>query len=298
MKLHDDEIDIDAGLVSRLVAAQFPQLSDLPVCEVPSTGTVNAIYRIGDDLCARLPRVERWTRALERECTWLPRLAPGLTLQVPEPVWKGQPTGEYPFSWAIFRWIEGQIYTEDSVDDERRAAADLARFVAELRRLDLRPINDVTPLGGRRPLAELDAGTRDWVALAGGLIDSAAVLAAWEDALQGQAWDGTHVWIHGDLLPPNLIVSDGRLRAVIDFGGCGLGDPATDLNPAWSVFGPAGRAVFRAALEADDDTWRRARGIALSQAVGLIPYYAVTNPALTALGQRMLSGILADINAG
>lgn len=88
------------------------------------------------------------------------------------------------------------------------------------------------------------------------------------------------------------------MRAVIDFGGCGLGDPATDLNPAWSVFGPAGRAVFRAALEADDDTWRRARGIALSQAVGLIPYYAVTNPALTALGQRMLSGILADINAG
>jgi aminoglycoside phosphotransferase (APT) family kinase protein len=298
MKLHDDEVDIDAALVTRLVAEQFPHLSDLPVCEVNSTGTVNAIYRLGDDVCARLPRVGRWARGLAKEFEWLPRLAPGLTLQVPEPVAKGQPTSDYPFGWAIFRWIDGQTYAQDRIDDECQAAADLAQFVAELRCTDVPAINDDTLSGGRRPLAAVDAETRSWVAQAGALIDGPAVIAAWEDALRLPAWDGTDGWIHSDLLPPNLLVSGGRLRAVIDFGGVGLGDPATDLNPAWSVLGQAGRAVFRDALAADDDSWRRGRGIALSQAVGLIPYYAVTNPALTALGQRMLREILADINAG
>jgi aminoglycoside phosphotransferase (APT) family kinase protein len=298
MKLHDDEVDIDAALVARLVADQFPHLSDLPVCEVNSTGTINAIYRLGDDLCARLPRVERWARGLAKECEWLPRLAPGLTLRIPEPVAKGQPTTEYPFCWAIFRWIEGQTYARDRIDDELQAAADLAQFVAELRSRDLPAINEQTPFGNRRPLAEVDAETRSWLAKAGALIDGPAVIAAWEDALRGPAWDGTYGWIHSDLLPANLLVSDGRLRAVIDFGSVGLGDPATDLNPAWSVLGETGRAVFRDALGADDDSWRRGRGIALSQAAGLIPYYAVTNPAMSALGRRMLTEILADINAG
>jgi aminoglycoside phosphotransferase (APT) family kinase protein len=297
MKLHADEVDISSDLVGRLVAEQFPHLADLPVTEFNSTGTVNAIYRLGDDLCVRLPRVRRWARGLERECEWLPRLSPGLTLQVPEPVVKGLPTDEYPFSWAVFRWIDCQPYASDRIDDERRAAADLAQFVAELRSADLPPIDDDTPFGGRLPLAEQDAATRDWIAQAGDLIDGPAVTAAWEDALAGPAWDGTYSWIHSDLLPPNLLVKDGRLVAVIDFGATGVGDPATDLNPAWSIFGQASRTVFRDLVGADDDTWRRGRGIAISQAVGLVPYYVRTNPVLSALGQRMLTEILADVDA-
>jgi aminoglycoside phosphotransferase (APT) family kinase protein len=296
MKLHDDEVDIDADLVRRLVAEQFPHLSDLPLTEFQSTGTVNAIYLLGDELCVRLPRVERWACGLGREWTWLPLLAPGLTLQVPEPVLKGLPTSYYPFAWAIFRWIDGQPYAPDRVDDERQAAADLAQFVTELRRNDLPPIDDVTPYGGRPPLAEQDGEVRNLVARSGDLIDGAAVTAAWEDALKGPAWDGTYAWIHSDLLPPNLLVKNGRLRAVIDFGTTGLGDPATDLNPAWSTFGQAGRSVFRTLVGADEDAWRRGRGIAISQAVGLVPYYLVTNPGLSALGQRMLREILADIH--
>jgi aminoglycoside phosphotransferase (APT) family kinase protein len=295
MKLHDGEVDISADLVRRLVAEQFPQLSDLPVTEFMSTGTVNAIYLLGDELCVRLPRVQRWASGLERECRWLPLLAPSLTLQVPEPVALALPTSYYPFSWAIFRWIDGQPYAQDRVDDERQAAADLAQFVTELRSNDLPPIDRNRPFGGRPFLAEQDADVRNWIAQAGDLIDGPAVTAAWEDALTGSAWDGAYVWIHGDLLPPNLLVSDGRLRAVIDFGATGRGDPATDLNPAWSVFGPAGRKVFRDLVGADDDTWRRGRGIATGQAVGLVPYYAVTNPAMSALGRRMLREILADI---
>jgi len=207
---------------------------------------------------------------------------------VPEPVGNGLPTGEYPFSWAIFRWIDGQTYAPDRIDDERQAAADLARFVAELRSKKLPPIDDETPYGGRLPLAQQDAATRDWIGQAGELIDGPAVTAAWEDALKGPAWGTTYAWIHSDLVPPNLLVKDGRLSAVIDFGATGLGDPATDLNPAWSVFGQAGRAVFRDLVGADGDTWRRGRVIAISQAVGLVPYYVVTNPALSRLGQRML----------
>jgi aminoglycoside phosphotransferase (APT) family kinase protein len=296
MKLHDDEVTIDIDLVRRLVAERFPRLSELSLREFHSTGTVNAIYLLGDDLCVRLPRVQRWASCLEQECTWLPRLAPGLTLQVPEPVAKAMPTSYYPFSWAIFRWIDGQTYAPDRVDDERQAAVDLAQFVSELRGNRMPPIDDQTPYGGRPPLAEQDADVRNWIAEAGSLIDGPAVTAAWEDALQSPAWDGAHEWIHSDLVPPNLLVKDGRLRAVIDFGGGGLGDPATDLNPAWSVFGQAGRAVYRDLVGADDDTWRRGRGIAISQAVGLVPYYLVTNPALSALGRRMLGEILADFH--
>jgi aminoglycoside phosphotransferase (APT) family kinase protein len=254
LKLHDDEVTIDTDLVRRLVAERVPQLSGLPLREFQSTGTVNAIYLLGDDLCVRLPRVQRWAHCLEQECTWLPLLAPGLTLQVPEPVVTAMPTSYYPFSWATFRWIDGQAYAPDRVDDERQTAADLAQFVSELRGNRMPPINDQTPYGGRPPLAQQDADVRSWIAQAGSLIDGSAVTAAWEDALQSPAWNGAYAWIHSDLVPPNLLVKDGRLRAVIDFGATGLGDPATDLNPAWSVFGQAGRAVYRDLVGADDDT--------------------------------------------
>ena len=130
MKMHDGEVGIDAGLVRRLVAVQFPRLAGLPVRAVRSTGTVNAIYRLGDDLCARLPRLQRYTGDLVDELRWLPWLAPRLSLQVPEPVAVGRPASGYPFPWAIYRWIDGQPYADELVDDERQAAADLARFVA------------------------------------------------------------------------------------------------------------------------------------------------------------------------
>ena len=289
--MHDGETRIDAGLVQRLVAAQFPDLAGLPVREVKSTGTVNAIYRLGGQLCARLPRLPRYVSSLEREWRWLPVLAPGLTLRVPEPVALGQPAAEYPFTWLIYRWIDGRPYADQLIDDERQAALDLARFVAELRHT-ASPAD--APAAGRRPLAELDTGTRTSIAAAADVIDGPAALAAWASALRAPAWDGSPVWIHADLLRPNLLVTHGRLRAVIDFGSAGAGDPATDVIPAWAVFRPAGRAAFRAALGVDDGTWRRARGIALHQAAALIPYYAVSNPGFAALGRRTVTEVVAD----
>jgi aminoglycoside phosphotransferase (APT) family kinase protein len=291
--MHDGELDIDAGMVERLVAGQFPELAGLPVRPVGATGTVNAIYRLGDDLCVRLPRMRRWADGLVREQLWLPRLAPHVSLRVPEPVCAGRPAAEYPFAWAVYRWLAGQPYADELVADEREAAADLAQFVLELRRLD--PAG--APRAGRRPLRDLDADTREAIESAAGVVDSAAALAAWAAALDAPAWDGTPTWIHADLLRPNLLVDRGRIGAVIDFGSVGAGDPASDVIAAWSVFGRAGRATYRAALDVDDATWSRARGIALHQAAMIIPYYATTNPGFVTLAKRTVEEILVDVGA-
>jgi aminoglycoside phosphotransferase (APT) family kinase protein len=206
-KMHDGEVDIGAGLVERLVAAQFPQYTGLAVSPVPSAGTVNAIYRLGDDLCVRLPRVARYAAELEKECRWLPELAPRLPLRVPSPVALLGPDAEFPFPWAVYRWIDGQPYGDGLVCDELAAATDLARFVTELRQA---PAVPEAPHGGRRPLRELDAATREAINAARGIVDSDAATAAWDLALQAPIWDGRPTWIHADLLRPNLLVSGGR----------------------------------------------------------------------------------------
>jgi aminoglycoside phosphotransferase (APT) family kinase protein len=289
--MHDDEVDIDAALVKTLVAAQLPHLADLPVTAIRSTGTVNAIYRLGDSLCVRLPRMEEWAEDLHREVVWLPALAPCLSLQVPVTVERGRPASGYPFGWAVYEWIEGLPYTDDLVDDERQAARDLAGFITELRRIE--PLA-AAPRGGRRPLGELDVGTREAISAARGVIDSDAAAAVWDLALEAPMWAGAPVWVHADLLRPNVLVRDGRICAVIDFGAAGVGDPAADVIAAWTVFGPRGREEFRDSLDVDDGTWSRARGFALHQAAMIIPYYRETNPEFVVLAKRTVEQILAD----
>jgi aminoglycoside phosphotransferase (APT) family kinase protein len=294
-QMHPDEVPIDAGLVGRLVAEEFPRLTGLPISAVRSTGTVNAIYRLGDHLYARLPRVPSWAKDLDNEWHWLPKLAPHLSLRIPEPVAKGHPASGYPFSWAIYRWIDGQSYADALVDDEHQSAKDLAQFVAELRAID--PVVGA-PRGGRAPLRTLDAVTREAIESARNVIDSDAASAAWERALEAPAWKGTPVWIHADLVRPNLLVHGGRLCAVIDFGAVGVGDPAADVIPAWSVFGPTGREMFRGALDVDDGMWNRARGFALHQAAMIIPYYRETNPGFVEMAKRTVEEVLDDYGTG
>ena len=289
--MHADEVDIDVDLVARMLTAQFPEMSDLAIRAARSTGTVNALYRLGDHLYVRMPRVASWAKDLEAEWAWLPKLAPHLTLRVPTPVALGRPAEGYPFSWAVYEWIEGEPYADENVDDERQAAADLAQFVIELRRIE--PFAGA-PRAGREPLLELDADTRAAIEAARGAIDSDAAASAWECALAAPTWQGSPVWIHDDLLKPNLLVHGGRLDAVIDFGGAGIGDPAADVIPAWSVFGPVGRQMFREALGVDDGTYQRARGLALHQAALIIPYYRQTNPEFVALAKRTVDEVLAD----
>jgi aminoglycoside phosphotransferase (APT) family kinase protein len=292
--MHEGQVAIEVGLVRRLLRDQWPGVAHRSIRPVDSTGTVNALFRIGEDLVARLPLVARWADGIEREWEWLPWFSDRVTTALlPEPVFKGRPTDDYPLPWAVHRWIDGATYDDDVVDDERSAAETVGRFVLELRSLE---VPDHAPRGGRRPLRELDAGTREAIRAADGMIDASAAMTVWEEALDTPAWDGAATWIHGDLLRPNLLVRDGRLEAVIDFGGVGIGDPAIDLMPAWSVFGPAGREVFGSMLEVDEATWSRGRGIALHQAAMVIPYYAETNPRFVELSSRAIGQIVDDFS--
>jgi aminoglycoside phosphotransferase (APT) family kinase protein len=252
---------------------------------------VNAIYRLGDDMCVRLPRMHAWAGDLEKELRWLPTLASHLPLAVPEPLATGRPDGGYPFVWAVYRWLEAETFACERVGDEQQAAIQLAQFVARLRGID----PSGAPRSRRdRSMHAQDGETRTAIEQLRGVIDVDAVTAAWEVALQAPVWDGRAVWTHGDLLPPNLLVDHGRLVAIIDFGSMGLGDPAIDVIPAWSVFGAGGRGAFRAALDVDDATWARGRGFALHQALLIIPYYPATNPAFVTMATRTIEEVLAD----
>jgi aminoglycoside phosphotransferase (APT) family kinase protein len=294
--MHVDEVDVDVSLVGRLLAAQFPQWADLPIEPVHSAGTDNAIYRLGSDMTVRLPRIPGATGQVDKEHRWLPRLAPHLPLAIPVPLAKGTPGEGYPWHWSIYRWLEGENATVEHITDLDQAARELAQFVAALQRID--------PLGGPPPgahnsfwgvpLSTRDAYTRAAIASLEGMLDTSAVTAAWDAALQAPAWHGPPVWIHGDLQPLNLLVERGRLSAVIDFGCLGVGDPACDLIVAWNFLSAEARDVFRATLPVDDATWARGRGWALSVGLIALPYYQSTNPVLANIARRAIEEVLAS----
>jgi aminoglycoside phosphotransferase (APT) family kinase protein len=298
--MHADEVDTDVGLIKRLLAAQFPEWADLAIEPVLPRGTDNALYRVGDDMVARLPRRERTTSTLEKEREWLPRLAPELPLAVPVPLAAGMPAEGYPFAWAVYTWLEGENVTSERIGDPGQLATDLAHFVAALQAID--------PTGGPapgehnffrgEPLARRDAATRSAVASLDGEIDVDAVTKAWEEALGASDWGRPPVWIHGDLDSRNLLAEGGRLRGVIDFGGLGVGDPACDVMAAWKVLSADTRDIFRSVLSVDEATWARGRGWALSQAVMALSYYTLeTNPVLVRQAGRWLAEVLADYDS-
>lgn len=295
-KMHVNEVYTDASLVRRLLAAQFPQWAELPVTPVESAGTDNALYRLGDDMAVRLPRIDWAVGQVEKEHRWLPRLAPFLPLAIPVPLAQGEPGEGYPWHWSIYRWLAGENLTADCLADPCQAAIDLAQFIAALQRLDPTggPVAADHNLRGVS-LTRRDAATRKAIADLDGMIDAAAATLAWETALQASEWDGAVAWFHGDLLPGNLLFERGRLRAVIDFAGLGVGDPACDLMIAWSLFSGESRDLFRGVLAVDDATWARGRGQALSQALIFIPYYLNTNPAGVSNARHAIDEVLADL---
>ncbi|MBP6016800.1 MAG: aminoglycoside phosphotransferase family protein [Candidatus Promineofilum sp.] len=294
-KMHPDELDIDILLVSRLLTSQFPHLAHLPLSHVPSSGTDHALFRLGEELGVRLPRIHWATEQAELERRWLPRLASHLPLAVPQPIEMGEPGAGYPYRWAIYRWLVGENAAGNPAADSAQTATDLAHFIWALQAIDPTDGPRPDPAGGRgAPLVSRDVETRRAIAASHGLVDMAAVTAAWEAALRAPAHDGPPVWVHGDLEPGNLLLRDGRLSAVIDFCCLAVGDPAVDLIPAWSVFTGAARAAFRAALGVDDAAWARGRGWALSTALIALPYYVDSNPFMAANARRKISAVLGD----
>ena len=285
--MHSDELEIDEPLVRRLLGEQFPEWADLPLRRIEPRGTVNAIFRLGNELSVRLARREGPTEPGSDELNWLPTLAPVLPVEIPVAVAQGRPSSEYPWFWEIHTWVEGDTVPVEDIDGIQ-AARDLAALIGALQQVD--PAG--APRGRGIPLAERDKEIRHWLARFEG---NPAVTVEWERALAAPPWDGPPIWHHGDLDARNWLVRDGRIRGVIDWGSMGVGDPACDVMVAWKLHSAAARDAFREALPTDDATLERARGWALSQAVAILAYYTPeNNPTLYHEAESWLSLVLSE----
>lgn len=290
-----ERIGVPAELVSRLVAAQFPQWAGLPVTPVANGGWDNWTFHLGSLLSVRMPSAAEYALAVEKEHRWLPVLAPRLPLPISTPVAKGEPGLGYPFPWSIYSWLDGEPASADRVVHPVRFAVDLAEFLSALRRVD--------PAGGPRP------GTHNWyrgatlrtyavtlrkaLTTLAGHVDVELVAEIWQDALDAP-WDGTEMWFHGDVAPGNLLLADGHLAAVIDFGTCGVGDPACDLAIAWTLLTTEGRHAFRETLAVDEAAWSRGRGWALWKTLATCAATLEDVDAEADTARRVLDGIIAE----
>jgi aminoglycoside phosphotransferase (APT) family kinase protein len=295
-KLHADEVDSDEDLVRRLLAAQFPQWAHLPVAQFHHAGTDNAIYRIGDELSARLPRLAKGQGQIEKEREWLPRLAPHLPVTVPVQLERGEPGEGYPLHWGVYPWLRGRNASLETVASGASFATELAAFMRALQAIDATgaPTPNGKNFGRGAPLATRDDGTRTAIEQAADMIDAPACSFAWDEAVRAPAHAGPPPLIHGDLGFGNMLATGGRLSAVIDWGGFGAGDPACDLMVAWTLLDAPSRARLRAEVDVDDAAWTRGRGWALSVSLIQLPYYRDTNPGIIRTGLRTIAEVLAD----
>lgn len=246
-------------------------------------------------MVVRLPNAPDYAVQVEKEHVWLPRLAPMLPLPIPAPLAIGGPADAYPLSWSIYRWLDGDTAAPERIADLRDFATSLARFLIALQRID--PTGGPPPgphnfhRGG--PLSTYDAEVRQAIAALEGRIDVDAATEVWEAAL-ATTWHGAPVWIHGDVSAGNLLVQEGRLSSVIDFGMLGVGDPACDLSIAWTLFGGESRTIFRAMLPFDAGTWARGRGWTLWKALIVAAGLTDTNAVEAAQPWRNIDEVLAD----
>ncbi|MCA2211250.1 aminoglycoside phosphotransferase family protein [Jidongwangia harbinensis] len=294
-------IPVDADLVRRLVSAQFPRWAGLEIEPVADGGWDNWTFHLGGDKLVRLPSAAEYALAVEKEHRWLPALTARLPLPVPAPLAKGEPAAGYPFPWSVYRWLDGEPARADRIADPVRFARDLAGFLAALQRVD--------PADGPQPgthnwfrggtLRTYDSEVERALSALGGRVDAGRVREVWAGALDAR-WDGVDRWFHGDVAPGNLLLAGGRLAAVIDFGTCGVGDPACDLAVAWTLLTAEGRQAFRERLSVDDATWARGRGWALWKTLATCSY-TVEDPEDAeeyGNGRRVLDEIFAEYAAG
>ncbi|WP_207931113.1 aminoglycoside phosphotransferase family protein [Streptomyces sp. 8K308] len=291
----DGRAGIDAALVRRLIAAQFPQWSDLPVTPVEVDGWDNRTYRLGEDMTVRLPTAAGYAPAVAKENRWLPVLAPRLPVPVPPIVARGAPGEGYPFDWSIRRWLEGEVARPERIDDMRDFAVSVAEFILALQRVDASdgPAAGAHSFYRGAPLAHYDDDTRRALSALAGRVDVDRAAAVWAAALRA-SWRGRPVWFHGDIAANNLLIRDGGLAAVIDFGTSGVGDPACDLVISWTMLSGESRDVFRRTVRQDEPTWARARGWALWKALIMLAQHIDTAPDEAAAHRHVLDQVLDD----
>lgn len=287
---------VDADVVRRLIAAQFPQWSGLPVRPVPVSGWDNQTFLLGDSMTVRLPTAREYSLAVAKEQRWLPIIAERVPLPVPVPLAQGEPGEGFRFPWSVYRWLDGTTARPDAIGDLDVFASDVAGFLVALRQVDA--------TGGPGPglhnwfrggsLHRYAPAARQAIATLGDRIPHDQATEVLDAALE-PTWDGRPVWFHGDIATGNLLVRDGRLAAVIDFGTSGVGDPACDLAIAWTMLTGESRAVFRDRLGADAGTWARGRGWALWKAlITLDGAVEDDDTAEVATQQRVITEILTD----
>lgn len=272
-KKSERQVEVGLDLAVHLLTTQFPHWAHLGIAPIKSAGTDNALFSLGDDMVIRIPRATWATQQVDKEQKWLPRLAPGLPLPIPVPLAQGRPDETYPWAWSVYRWLDGEDVQAGALDDLNQAARDLAGFIKALQRID--PSGG--PHSGKRnnyrgvALAVLDPTVRRSIAALENLIDTSAASRAWEVALEAPPWQEAPVWVHGDLHGGNLLISDGRISGVIDWGLAGVGDPACDLIVAWNLLTGESRDIFRAEVSVDEATWARGRGWALYTGLVALP---------------------------
>lgn len=287
--------DITVELVSRLVRTQFPEWAELPVRPVDVDGWDNATFRLGETMSVRLPSAEHYAESVEKEQRWLPILACELPLPIPQPIALGAPGCRYPWPWSVNRWIDGAPVTAEAIADLPQFAADLADFLSALYRID--PTGGPLPgthnffRGG--PLTVYDVETREELDALRGHIDTALAAEVWQAALDA-SWEGRPVWLHGDAQPGNLLLKNGKLSAVLDFGGCGVGDPACDTTIAWTFLAGDSSRVFKERLPVDSATWVRGRGWAIWKAMKILLRALDNDPQDAAFTMDVIEKILAD----
>ncbi|WP_416971195.1 aminoglycoside phosphotransferase family protein [Streptomyces sp. 4F14] len=294
MTMHDDQVDVTTEIVADLIREQFPEWSGEEIRLLPSTGTVNAIYRIGTGLSARFPlRLTDPTEALvtlEREARASAELARVSPFPVPEPVALGKPGAGYPMPWSIQTWLPGTIASDADPSGSTAFAEDLATFITALRDADTRG-RRFTGEGRGGALPHHDAWMAECFEQSETLLDVPRLRRLWS-RFRELPRTSPDVMNHCDLIPGNILVTEGRLTGILDTGGYAPADPALDLVSAWHLLQPLPRQALRHALSTDDLEWERGKAWAFQQSMGLVWYYADTNPPMSALGRRTLARIL------
>lgn len=289
-----NKINIDASLVHRLISSQFPQWADLSIKPVEFGGWDNRTFHLGEDMTVRLPSDEEYAPSVEKEQLWLPKLASLLPLPIPAPLALGMPTEEYPWHWSIYKWLDGDTAAKGHIKNLSKFAMDLAIFLVAFQKIDATsgPHNLYR---GSSLLSIYDAETRESISRLKNKMDTEAAIRVWDLALSS-TWQNTPVWFHGDVAVGNMLVQNGELSAVIDFGSIGVGDPACDLAIAWTLFKGESRNAFRANLPLDDATWERGRGWALWKALIVCAQLPDTNPLEIEKSWLVVNEVLSDFN--
>lgn len=291
----NNKLTTDTLLVRRLIATQFPKWKDLPVRPVTPAGWDNKTFHLGEHMLIRMPSAAEYAAQVEKEHHWLPKLAPFLPLSIPEPLALGKPAEDYPWKWSIYRWLEGKSAASAPIKDLCAFATSLAEFLIALQRID----STEGPLPGPHSfhrggaLTTYDAETRQAISLLKDKIEVNAITELWERAL-ATPWQDPPVWVHGDMSPGNLLLQEGSLSAVIDFGQLAVGDPSCDLAIAWTLLRGESRKVFRAMLPLDAGTWARGRAWTLWKALITAAGLTKTNNAEAKQCWRIIDELLLD----